>query len=38
MELFIIYKISPGPFFPKRGKGREAFTKEREERELFIYQ
>jgi hypothetical protein len=32
----MIYKISPGPSFPKRGKDREALAKEKEERELFI--
>jgi len=28
MELLMIYKISPNPSFPKRGKERELFAKE----------
>jgi hypothetical protein len=29
MELLMIYKISPAPSLPKRGKERENFAKER---------
>jgi len=38
MELPMIYKISPNPSFPKRGKERGNFAKEGEkkERELFL--
>ncbi len=31
----MIYKISPHPSFPKRGKEREIFAKEGKEREIF---
>jgi hypothetical protein len=36
MELHLIYKISPHPSFPKRGKERENFAKagERKERNI----
>jgi len=35
MELLMIYKISPNPSLPKRGRKERSFPKRGRERELF---